>query len=188
MTEMAGTTQTDNVFGSPRRANPMVLIVVMGLVLLLVFGFGMALLKANLSQLELGAAPDFTIKTYDGKTFTLKHNRGKIVLLNFWASWCGPCRSEAPELNAIWDEYKDRDVVFVGVDYLDNEKDARSFIKEFGMEYTSGPDNGTEVSGQFRIKGVPETYIIDENGNLAMTIPGPTTAPELRKILDKLLE
>ncbi len=185
---VAETTPTNRPLSSPRRANPLVMIVVLGLVLLLVFGFGMALLKANLSQLEGGIAPDFTIKTYDGKTFTLSQNRGKVVLINFWASWCGPCRSEAPDLNAVWDEYRDRDVVFIGVGHLDNEKDARGFIREFGVEYPTGPDNGTEVSGKYRVKGVPETYIVDKNGNLAVTIPGPTTARELREKLNALLQ
>ena len=185
---VAETTPTNGTFSSPRRVNPLVMIVVLGLVLLLVFGFGMALLKANLSQLEGGIAPDFTIKTYDGKKFTLSQNRGKVVLLNFWASWCGPCRSEAPDLNAVWDEYKDRDVVFIGVGHLDNDKDARGFIREFGVEYPTGADNGTEVSDKYRVKGVPETYIIDKNGNLVVTIPGPSTARELREKLDALLK
>ncbi len=184
---VAETTHTNEPFSAPRRTNPLVLIGVIGLVLLLVFGFGMALLKANLSQLEGGVAPDFTINTYDGKTFTLSQNRGKVVLVNFWASWCGPCRSEAPDLNALWDEFKDRGVLFIGVGHLDNEKDARGFLREFGVEYPTGPDNGTEVSDKYRIKAVPETYIVDKQGNLAITIPGPTTTADLRDKLNKLV-
>src|SRR5262245_50001630 len=183
---VAETTPTPEPLTAPRRRNPLVLIVVMGLVLVLVFGFGMALLKANLTQLEGGIAPDFTIKTYDGKTFKLSMHRGKVVLINFWASWCGPCRSEAPDLNALWDEFKDQDVVFIGVGHLDNEKDALGFLREFGVEYPAGPDNGTEVSDKYRVKAVPETYIVDKQGNLVITIPGPTTTAELREKLNKL--
>jgi cytochrome c biogenesis protein CcmG, thiol:disulfide interchange protein DsbE len=185
---VAETTPTTESLTAPRRANPLVLIIVMGVVLLVVLGFGMALLKANLTQLEGGVAPDFTIKTYDGKTFTLKQNRGKVVLINFWASWCGPCRSEAPDLNALWDEFKDRDVAFIGVGHLDNDKDARGFLREFGVEYPTGPDNGTEVSDKYRVKAVPETYIVDKNGNLVITIPGPTTTADLREKLNELIE
>ncbi len=188
MAEIAGTPGTDNTFTARRRINPLVMLLVMGLALLLIFGFGMALLKANLAQLEGGVAPDFTIRTYDGKTFTLTQNRGKVVLINFWASWCGPCRSEAPDLNAIWDEYKDQDVVFIGVDHLDNEKDARAFLQEFGVEFMAGPESGTEVSDRYRVKGVPETYIVDKQGNLAVTIPGPTTANDLRRFLSTLVQ
>jgi cytochrome c biogenesis protein CcmG/thiol:disulfide interchange protein DsbE len=176
--------------GAPRparRMNPTMLLIVMGLVLLLVFGFGMALLKANLNQLEGGVAPDFTIKTYDGKTFKLSQYRGQVVLVNFWASWCGPCRSEASDLNAIWREYKDRGVVFIGVGHLDNENDAKAFIDEFDIPYMAGPDILTDASTKYRVKGVPETYIIDKQGNLVVTIPGPTTAANLRPILDRLI-
>ncbi|MEP7284369.1 MAG: TlpA disulfide reductase family protein [Chloroflexota bacterium] len=171
----------------PRRISSVVMVTIMGLTLLLIFLFGMKLLKDSQAQIEGGVAPSFTIRTYDNGIFSLDKYRGKVVVINFWASWCGPCRSEAPDMNAIWSEYKDRGVVFIGVGHLDNEGDARNFIKEFGIDYLTGPDNGTDVSSSYRIKGVPETYVVDKLGNLALTIPGPTTARDLRPILDKLL-
>jgi peroxiredoxin len=182
----ADSTETQKT-AAPRRINPLALIALAVVVLVLVFAFGMKLLKDNLSQIDSGAAPDFTIKTYNGGSFKLSDYRGKVVVVNFWASWCGPCRSEAPDLNAIWSEYKDKGVVFIGVGYLDNDGDARSFLHEFGIQYTNGPDNGTDVSSSYRVKAVPESYIVDKNGNLATSIPRQTTAQELRAILDKLL-
>ncbi len=172
----------------PRRINPTVMALVMILPLIIILVLGLALIKANQTQIEGGVAPNFTIHTFDGKPFSLSQQRGKVVLINFWASWCGPCRSEAPEMNAIWDEYKNRGVTFIGVAYLDNEKDSLSFMREFGVEYPNGPDDGTLVSGKFHIKGVPETYVVDQKGNLVLTIPGPTTANDLRAFLDKLLQ
>lgn len=166
---------------------PLITLAVMGLVLLIILGFGIALLKANLAQLENGVAPDFSLKTYEGSLFKLSDQRGKVVLINFWASWCGPCRAEAPDLNAVWDEYKDKGVVMIGVGYLDNEDKALEFIKEFGVKYPTGSDDGTTISQMYRVKGVPESYIVDKNGNLAATIPYPTTAKDLRVIFNRLL-
>lgn len=170
-----------------RKIRLLMSVVTMVVTFITVFGLGLALRQANQTQVTSGPAPDFTLALYDGRTFALHEQRGKVVLINFWASWCGPCRTEAPELNAIWDEYKDRGLVMIGVDYLDNEKNALDFLKEFSVQYMNGPDLETQIATAYRIKGVPETYIVDKQGDLAMTIPGPTTANDLRRILDALL-
>lgn len=154
---------------------------------LLVVGLGVALHEKSLGQTNSGPAPDFTLRTYDGQQFTLSQQLGKVVVINFWASWCGPCRAEAPELNTLWDEYKTRGVVMVGVDYLDNESDARAFLKEFKVPYPTGHDIGTRIATAYRVQGVPETFIVDKTGNLVTVIPRPTTVRELRSILDRLL-
>jgi cytochrome c biogenesis protein CcmG/thiol:disulfide interchange protein DsbE len=111
-------------------------------------------------------APDFTLTLFDGGTISLEDLRGKAVLLNFWASWCPPCRVEAPALQAAWERYKDKEVVFLGVNIQDKEKDARAFIKEFGITYLNGRDPSGRVSLDYGTWGIPETFFIDREGRI----------------------
>ena len=103
---------------------------------------GWKLWQSSLGQVSSGPAPDFRLNTFDGQTLQLSDLRGQAVVINFWASWCIPCRDEAPILEKTWREYRDRGVVLVGVAYLDDEKPARDFITEFTITYPNGPDLG----------------------------------------------
>ncbi len=173
----------------PRRPLVIPAIVLIVMVLLIV-GFGVALANSGLSSLDNGPAPDFTLRPFNGGTFRLSEKRGKVVLINFWASWCGPCRAEAPILNALYTDYKNKGVEFLGVGYLDNRTDAQKFIQDFGMTYPTAPDDGTLVSGSYRVRAVPETYLIDKTGLIAYHLPLPLTldnVQNVRALLDKLL-
>jgi cytochrome c biogenesis protein CcmG/thiol:disulfide interchange protein DsbE len=147
--------------------------------------------------LASGPAPAFELKTFDGQTIRLADLRGQAVVINFWASWCGPCRDEAPALQAMWQKYKDRGLVILGVDYVDTESKAKEFIQEFGQTYPNGPDVGTQISQQYKITGVPETYFItrdghvlsgaDANGRAYGNWIGPIPASVLEERIQKLL-
>jgi cytochrome c biogenesis protein CcmG/thiol:disulfide interchange protein DsbE len=139
---------------------------------------------------------DFNMTMFTGYEFNgasqlrLSDLHGKVVMINFWASWCKPCEQEAADLRTAWDYYKDNGkVVFIGVDYVDTEPEARAYLKKFDIIYPNGPDLGTRVSQQFRIQGVPETYFVDQNGVLSHVQIGPfTSVEEIRAIIDPMLQ
>jgi cytochrome c biogenesis protein CcmG/thiol:disulfide interchange protein DsbE len=134
-------------------------------------------------------APVFTLTTFEGETYDLNALKGQVVLVNFWASWCIPCEQEAAALENTWRHYKDQGVVYLGVDYVDTETEARAFIKRYDGTYPNGPDLGTRVSQAYRIRGVPETYLIDRTGRLAYVKIGPFLGEqEIRDIIDPLLK
>jgi cytochrome c biogenesis protein CcmG/thiol:disulfide interchange protein DsbE len=155
----------------------------LGLLGLLAWG----LEKAQAGPVDRGMAPDFTLTGFDGRTATLSQLRGKVVIVNFWASWCPPCREEAAYLEQTWRKFKDQDVVFIGVDYVDAEKEARAYIKEFDITYLNGPDIGTRISTAYNIKGVPETFYVGKDGQLHGMKIGPLKSPELDEKIDELL-
>lgn len=140
-------------------------------------------------------APDFSLTLFSGYEYngqselTISDLRGKVVFLNFWASWCKPCEQEAAVLEEAWKYYQPGGkVVFLGVDYVDTEPEARIFLKKFGNTYPNGPDTGTRISQMFRIQGVPETYIIDTNGVLRYVKLGPfLSVNEITAMIDPLL-
>src|SRR5512143_4079650 len=162
-------------------------IVTFGVVVLLLGFLGWGLYKSNTGPRASGLAPDFTIQSFDGQTVTLSQLRGKVVIVNFWASWCPPCREEAAYLEQTWRKYQDRGVVFLGVDWVDTPKEALAYMKEFDLTYFNGPDLGTRIATAYRIKVVPETYFVAKNGELRGVHIGPLQTPELDQKIDELL-
>jgi cytochrome c biogenesis protein CcmG, thiol:disulfide interchange protein DsbE len=182
------TTSESDIKPLPRKQNLTLLFFSLALPLAFVVLLGLSLLANNQGQRSSGPAPDFSLVRYDtGEAFTLSDYRGQVVLINFWASWCGPCRGEAAELNALWAEYRGKDVQIIGVGYNDNVGDARNFIAGFGITYPTGNDDGGLVSRQFRVRGVPETFFIDRNGEIAHVVIGEVDFRYAKPILDALL-
>jgi cytochrome c biogenesis protein CcmG/thiol:disulfide interchange protein DsbE len=156
-------------------------------ILAVVIVVGIALTRQNQTQPTSGAAPDFSLTTLDGQEIRLSALRGKVVVINFWASWCVPCRDEAPALQAVWERYQDRGVVLLGVAWTDTERGARAFMAEFGQNYPNGLDLGTKIAEKYNITGVPETFIVDQEGHVAEFIISTITEDRLAASLDRLL-
>jgi len=162
---------------------PIAYVLVLALLGLLAWG----LVKARAGPVDSGLAPDFSLTGFDGRTVTLSEMRGQVVIVNFWASWCTPCRDEAAYLENTWRKYKDQGVIFIGVDYVDTEKEALAYIQEFDITYLNGPDLKTRISQAYNIKGVPETYFIAKNGELRGMHIGPLVSPQLDNKIEELL-
>ena len=111
-------------------------------------------------------APDFTLTTFKGTTISLEGLKGKPMVINFWASWCPPCRLEAPLLERAWRAYENRDVVFIGVDVQDREEDALNYIREFDITYPNGPDPTGEISIDYGVSGLPVTFFVSRKGEI----------------------
>src|SRR5262245_37893693 len=133
-------------------------------------------------------AGDFTLSLFDGGKFALTDQRGKVVVLNVWSSWCMPaCYNEAPALEAAWQRYRNRDVVFVGVNYQDREAAAREFLTRFRHTFPHGPDVGSKISIDYGVRGVPETFFIDRDGRIAYRHVGEISLPILVQHIEQLL-
>lgn len=127
-----------------------------------------AALRRSSAALEVGAAaPDFAFETFDGERVALADLRGKVVLLNFWASWCLPCAQEAADLEAVWRDYRDRGLVVIGLAYTDTEPAALDYLARHAISYPNGMDRASAIARRYHLSGVPETLVIDRAGRLA---------------------
>jgi cytochrome c biogenesis protein CcmG, thiol:disulfide interchange protein DsbE len=150
----------------------------------------LVLLKRQQGPVAIGQkAPTFTLTTFDGQKIGPQEMAGKVVLVNFWASWCKPCEQEAADLETAWRYYQpDSDVLFLGIAWTDTESASLKYIEKFDITYPNGPDLGTSISQAYRTTGVPETYVIDRNGNLAYVKLSPfTSVDEIQSAIDPLL-
>ncbi len=138
-------------------------------------------------EVEERTAPDFTLELLDGRTLTLSELRGSVVVVDFWASWCWPCRQEAPRLIQVYEEYRGRGVEFVGVGIWDRPAEAEAFVEEFGVPYPTGLDIPGAILVEYGVSGIPEKHFIDAEGRIVTKFVGPSSEDDLRETLDRLL-
>ncbi len=133
-------------------------------------------------------APDFTLTTFTGDTISLAGLKGKPIVINFWASWCPPCRIEAPLLERTWRAYKDRGVIFIGVDIQDKEEDALNYIREFDITYPNAPDPTGEVSIDYGVSGLPVTFFISRKGEIVRRWVGAIEKEVLISAIEEIMK
>jgi cytochrome c biogenesis protein CcmG/thiol:disulfide interchange protein DsbE len=151
---------------------------------LLVFGF----LSSDRGRPQPGEpAPTFSLPLLDGSEVALSDLHGQVVVLNFWASWCDVCKTEAPGLRQVSERYQDRGVVFLGVTFRDAKDASESFIDTFGLTYANGVDEHGRISRAYGVVAVPETFVIDPGGHVAAVYIGEVKAETLTQDLEELI-
>jgi cytochrome c biogenesis protein CcmG/thiol:disulfide interchange protein DsbE len=152
---------------------------------LLLLSYGL-LSEPGSGPLNEGPAPDFSLQLLDDGPLSLADLRDQVVVVNFWASWCQPCREEAPLLEKVWQEYQSQGVTFIGIAYKDTEGKARAFLDEFSITYPNALDPANRVARLYRIQGVPETFFI-KDGEIADLYIGPLSKDQLVTRIERLL-
>jgi cytochrome c biogenesis protein CcmG/thiol:disulfide interchange protein DsbE len=147
-------------------------------------------LDAALAAGKRPLAPDFALEALDGEeTIALRDYRGKVVVLNFWASWCLPCKSEAPLLQSVWERYREAGLVVLGVDAQDLKSDARKFVERYELTYPIAHDRDGVTLGRYGYNAFPETWFVDREGRLVGEhIVGEFTEEQLEENIRLALE
>jgi cytochrome c biogenesis protein CcmG/thiol:disulfide interchange protein DsbE len=157
--------------------------------LLVVALLGYALIEQPTKPPQVGSpVPDFQLTALDGSQIDLGAHQGQVVVINFFASWCDPCRQEAADLEQTWREYQGQEVQFFGLAHKDADSKAQAFLKQFDVTYPSAVDPGNRIARAYGVTGVPETFIVDAHGQLIRHFLGPITSEQLSQEIDKGLE
>jgi cytochrome c biogenesis protein CcmG/thiol:disulfide interchange protein DsbE len=133
------------------------------------------------------AAPEFTLTTFKGSTISLQDLRGKPVVINFWASWCPPCRIEAALIERTWRANKNRGLLFLGVNIQDRKEDALKYIREFEITYPNGPDPTGEISIDYGVSGLPVTFFVSSKGEVVRRWVGAIEKSVLSSSIEEIM-
>ncbi len=132
------------------------------------------------------AYSDFQITTLDGRELRLSDLRGSIVMVDFWSSWCPPCRAEASVLAEAYERWSELGVEFVGVSIWDNEEDVANFVNRHNITYPNGIDKDGSIAVEFGVKGIPEKFFVNPQGEIVRKINGPNTSQSLDAVLTQM--
>ncbi len=191
--QAAGETSQSQTAPVEQKLSPlMVTLVLLAIGALGVIGY--ALYDRSKETPTEGPAPEFAVTVWDwdrvamaGEPLDLDALKGKTVVLNFWASWCIPCQQEAPMFERIWNEYKDRNVVFLGVNTEDTDSAAYDYVVKYGLTYPHAPDQGGRMEKDYRITGIPETFIINGDGEIMRHFISTPKEADLRSEIERAM-
>ncbi|WAM34544.1 TlpA family protein disulfide reductase [Caldicellulosiruptor morganii] len=133
------------------------------------------------SKVKTNGAIEFTLKSVDGKEYSISNFRGRIVILNFFATWCPPCRAEIPDFERFHEN--NRDIVVVGINIQEDRNTVKDFLKSMGVTYLVLLDRDGNISSQFGIDGIPTTFLLDESGKVIAKKVGMMTYDELENFV-----
>jgi cytochrome c biogenesis protein CcmG/thiol:disulfide interchange protein DsbE len=159
---------------------------VIGLLVLALLAYGLVTGSSQPPR-EGEPVPAFALTALDGTAMALPNQQGEVFVLNFFASWCNPCREEAAALEETWRQYEGQEVQFYGIAYKDAASKAQAFLDEFGVTYPSAIDTGNRTARAYGVTGVPETFVIDRSGNVVRHFLGPITEAQLSAQIDQAL-
>lgn len=148
---------------------------------------GLALTWALVDMRQVRTAPDVTFESYDGQHYHLADLRGQVVVVNFWASWCAPCRAEAPILQQAWLDLRDRGVMFIGVAQGETRERAEAYLREYGISYPNVGDTDNRLTRAFGVQGLPTTFVIDRSGVIRDVLYAAVKAETLRTKIEGAL-
>ena len=132
-------------------------------------------------------APDFTLTTLEGETVTLSDFKGQPVLINFWATWCPPCRAEMPAIQAAYERYAAQGLVVLGVDMAESPDVVAAFVQRFGIRFPIPLDRDEQVATQYRVRAIPTSFFVDREGVVRSTFTGPMNGPLIADRVSQIL-
>ena len=134
-------------------------------------------------------APDFNLKDQYGVTHSLENYKGKVIFLNFWATWCPPCKKEMPDIENIYKEYGEnkKDVVILGVN-SEKENEVKKFLKDKGYTFPTVIDENSEVMRKYFIQAFPTSFVIDKEGNVYGYVMGGLTKEQIKQVIEEVLK